>query len=94
MKTQVLFLVMTSLLLGLGCSSQSKDASVEPAPVAVETPTLVPVREEPKTDLQACDGKAAKDACGYTAEAGEVKGSCVRSETLVLRCLPKRSKKK
>lgn len=96
MKTQILFLALTSLLIGTACSSTPKEETPAPAPAAAEAPAPAPapVTEAPKTDVQACEGKAARDACSYTADKGEVKGTCVRSETYALQCLPKKAKKK
>lgn len=96
MKTQIMFLAMTAVLLGTACSSQPKEANTEPAPAPMEAaaPAPAPVAEAPKTDIQACEGKGARDACSYTSESGEVKGTCVRSATYALQCLPKKAKKK
>lgn len=91
-----MFLAIAALTLGTACSSQPKDAAPETTPVATESapPAPAPVTETAKGDVQACEGKAARDACSYTAEKGEVKGTCVRSETFSLHCLPKKAKKK
>jgi len=96
MKMQILFLALTSILIGTACSSSPKAETPAPAPAASEAPAPAPApaTETPKTDVQACEGKAAKDACSYTGDKGEVKGACVRNETYVLQCLPKKAKKK
>lgn len=96
MKTQILFLAITAMLLGTACSSQPKEATTETTPAATETaiPSPAPVVENAKMDTEACVGKAARDACSYTAETGEVKGTCVRSETYTLHCTPKKSRRK
>lgn len=96
MRSNLTFLAMTALIMVIGCSSNPTETSTEstPVPAATATPQPAPVAEAPKTDLQACEGKAAKDPCSYSSEKGEVKGTCVRSETYSLQCLPKKSKKK
>ena len=94
MKTSLVLMAMTALLLGTACGSKTKEADTVPAPVVSPEPTPAPVAEGPKNDLQACEGKAAKDSCSYTSDKGEFKGVCTRSETQSLHCLPKKSKKK
>lgn len=98
MKTQYIFLAIAALVLGTACgSSGTKDQSAETAqaPAAVAAPaTPAPTPAAPSNDMQACEGKAAKDACSYTGDKGEVKGACVRTESQALQCQPKKSKKK
>lgn len=94
MKKQMMFLAITAMLVGTACSSQPKEAAPEATPVATEPAPPAPTNEVAKGDVQACEGKAARDACNYTSEKGEVKGTCVRSETFSLHCLPKKAKKK
>ncbi|WP_413291336.1 hypothetical protein [Bdellovibrio sp. HCB337] len=97
MKTQFIFLAAAALILGTACGSSSKDQSAEsaqaPAPV-VAPAAPAPTPEAATTDMQACEGKAAKDPCTYTGDKGEVKGACVRTESQALQCQVKKSKKK
>lgn len=95
MKLKVLCSAMIALLVLSACSSTPTESSSESAPVPVTAapPEPTPAAEAPKTDIQACEGKAAKDPCAYTSEKGEVNGACVRSESYALKCAPKKSKK-
>jgi len=93
MKIKAVFSALTVLLIVMGCSSKPKETVPEPAPAPV-TAAPAPADESPKTDVQACEGKGAKDPCSYTTEKGEVKGVCIRSEDQNLQCRPKKSKKK
>jgi hypothetical protein len=97
MKMSFLLFAMTTILLGTACSSQPKETATESTPAATTespVPAPAPSNEGPISDVQACEGKGARDACSYTTEAGEIKGTCVRSETFSLHCLPKKPKKK
>jgi hypothetical protein len=97
MKIQMMFVAMTACLLVAACGSQPKETTSSeslPSPVEATVPPPAPAAAAPATDVQACDGKAARDACSYTSEKGEIKGTCVRSETYTLQCLPKKSRKK
>ena len=90
MKIQKLILALTAVAVVAACSSQPKE-EVAPTPVAESVaPTPAPTPEAPQNEVQACEGKAAKDACSY----GEVKGSCVRGQDNALKCMPKKAKKK
>lgn len=95
MKLKVLFSAIIAFLVLSACSSTPTGANAESAPVSAVAATSEPspAAEAPKTELQACEGKAAKDPCSYTSEKGEVSGTCVRSESYALKCIPKRSKK-
>lgn len=87
MKLQTLALALSALLVTAACSSTPKEeAAPAPAPVA-EAPAPAPTPEAPQNETQACEGKAAKDACSY----GEVKGSCVRGNDNALKCMPKKA---
>lgn len=97
MKLKNIFFPISILLLVAACSTQptTSEAESTATPAATSMPeTPAPVTETAKTDVEACVGKAAKDSCSYTADEGEVNGTCVRSETHRLHCLPKKSKKK
>ena len=87
MKKHTLVLALTSLFVVAACSSSPKEeAAPAPAPVA-EAPAPAPTPEAPQNETQACEGKAAKDACAY----GEVKGSCVRGHDNALKCMAKKA---
>lgn len=93
MKMQTMAFALTALLFAAACSSQPKESTPTPAPAATEpaaVPAPAPTAEAPQTDIQACEGKGAKDPCEY----GDVKGACVRGDNYVLKCLPKKGKKK
>lgn len=97
MKIQILSFAMAVALLGAGCSSQPKETTSEPTPAATEpaaAPAPAPATDSAQSDLQACEGKGARDACSYTLDKTEVKGTCVRSSDYSLHCLPKKPKKK
>ncbi len=97
MKIQILSFAMAIALLGAGCSSQPKEVTSEPTPAATEpaaVPAPVPAADSAQSDLQACIGKGARDACSYSVDKTEVKGTCVRSADYSLHCLPKKPKKK
>lgn len=88
MKKQTLVLALTALFVAAACSSTPKEeAAPAPTPVA-EAPAPAPTPEAPQNETQACEGKAAKDACGYA----EVKGSCVRGSDNALKCMAKKEK--
>lgn len=92
-----LFAALTVAMVA-ACGTQPKDSGADfPAPtineaskVAVPTPAEVGSNNE----LQACEGKAGRDACDYTGASGQIKGTCVRTQDQSLVCTPKKSKKR
>lgn len=92
MKAPTLVLTLTVLLLTAACGSQPKETGVESTPALVSeaaAPAPAPAAEGPQTDVQACEGKAAKDQCSYA----EVKGTCVRGDDYSLKCKMKKARK-
>jgi len=90
MKMKTLVLATTALFIAAACSSKPAATEAAPAPVVAEAPAPAPTPEAPQNETQACEAKAAKDACSYA----EVKGTCVRGSDNALKCMPKKSKKK